>query len=110
MTAALRIYQPDAETPPVRLPRRHGPGFGCVLWDGTLYTLTPSQGAVVRVLWRAARRGVPDVRQEYLLGAAGSDGRRLAHVFRDHPAWGALIISGPARGTFRLNLDGGAKE
>lgn len=107
MTATLRLYRPDEETRPVRLPRRHSVDFASVLWNGTLYTLTPAQGAAVRALWRAARNGTPDLRQETILEAAGSDGGRLSKLFEGHPAWGKLIVPGAAKGTFRLNVEGG---
>jgi hypothetical protein len=107
VNTALRLFRPELPPLPAprkRLPpRRHGPGFACVAWDGTLYTFSPLQGAVVRILWKAWRRGVPAVRQEYLLDAVGSDGNHLRSIFRDHPAWGALIAPGEAKGTFQLN-------
>lgn len=83
-------------------PRRHGPGFSSVLWDGTHYVFTASQARVVAVLWDAHQDGTPEVRQELLLEAAGSDAGRVLDLFRDHPAWGHFVVPGVAKGTFRL--------
>lgn len=82
-------------------PCRHGPGFACCWWYGTYYTFTASQARVVAVLWEAWEHGTPDVRQETLLEAAGSEGR-LAALFQRHPAWGVAIVPGPLKGLFRL--------
>jgi hypothetical protein len=111
MTAALRIFSPDGEPVPApRLARRHSCDYACVLWDGAFYSFTPTQGAIVRLLWREARRGTPELRGETLLEAAGSEGGSIAKVFDAHPAWGVLIIPGTARGTYKLNLaKGGAR-
>jgi hypothetical protein len=84
-------------------PCRHAPDFASVVWHGKHYSFTAAQAAVVRILWRAWRHGTPEVRQETLSEAINSDRSRMANVFRDHPAWGALIIPGAARGTFRLH-------
>jgi hypothetical protein len=89
-------------------PCRHGPGFASVLWHGTAYYFSPTQAAVVKQLWAAWRNGTPAVRQETLLLRASSDCQRLVDVFRDHPAWGSLIVPGPAKGTLRLAEPGAA--
>src|SRR5207302_10397903 len=81
---------------------RHSVDFASVLWHGQLYGFSASQAATVRVLWAAWRNGTPDVRQETLLSAIGSESDRLADLFRNHAAWGTLIVSGPAKGTYRL--------
>lgn len=83
-------------------PRRHGPGFASVLWDGASYAFSPTQARVVAQLWEAWENGTPDVRQELLLSEAGSESDRLVDLFRDHEAWGKFIVSGEAKGTFRL--------
>lgn len=83
-------------------PARHGPGFGCVSWFGTYYTFTASQARVIAVLWEAWTNGTPDVRQETLLEAAGSDCGKVARLFRSHPAWGTMIQPGPLKGLYRL--------
>lgn len=84
-------------------PCRHGPDFACVLWWGRSYSFTGTQAAVVRQLWEAWQNGTPDVRQETLLAGAESETRRLGDTFKDHPAWGTLIVGGGAKGCFRLN-------
>ncbi len=83
-------------------PRKHGPGFSSVLWDGASYAFSATQAAVVAVLWEAFEAGTPEVKQELLLDQAGSVGKRIQGVFEGHPAWGTLIVRGRAKGTFCL--------
>lgn len=80
---------------------RHSADFRSVHWFGADYSFTPLQAAVVRQLWDAWEHGTPDVGGQTLLENADSAGGRLDHVFRDHPAWGALIVS-TAKGLYRL--------
>lgn len=84
------------------LPCRHSVDFASVIWFGTSYAFTGSQARVVALLWRAWLDGVPNLRQETLLDAAGSVSGRLANLFKGHPAWGTMIVPGAAKGTFRL--------
>jgi len=72
-----------------------------VRWFGTRYSFSPLQSAIVRVLWSAWEHGTPEVRQSVLLESADTD-TELRFVFRDHPAWGAMLVPGSAKGTFRL--------
>ncbi len=83
-------------------PCRPGPGFACLLWHGTLYHFTATQSKVIKVLYRAWKQGTPDVRWELLSEASGSDCGRLQDLFKEHPAWGNLVVSGLIKGTFRL--------
>lgn len=83
-------------------PISHSKDFSSVRWHGTIYGFTATQAAVVRVLWRALRRGAPDVRQETLLMDSASESDRLSDVFKGSPAWGTLVVPGLARGTYRL--------
>lgn len=83
-------------------PARHSLDFCSVVWFGKSYLpFTPTQAAIVRILWDAWLNDTPDVRQDTLLSEANSDSGRVADVFKDHPAWGAMIQS-KHRGTFRL--------
>lgn len=82
-------------------PDRHSADFTSVLWHGTQYRFTACQGHIVHLLWDAFENGTPDVRQEALLDAAGSESANIIHLFKDHPAWGALITS-RSKGTYRL--------
>jgi hypothetical protein len=79
----------------------HSPDFRSVHWFGADYALTEKQAKVVETLWQAREEGNPDVAQDVLLRACGSDGVRLVDLFRRSPAWGALIIS-PRAGLYRL--------
>src|SRR5690349_14662743 len=57
-------------------PRRHGPDFASVAWDGACHTFTPTQARVVAILWAARDNGTPAVRQAYLLTESESDAER----------------------------------
>jgi hypothetical protein len=100
---------PDAATeakakPPRRPlpPARHGPDFRSVHWFGTDYSFTAGQAAIVAIPWGAWENETPDVAHETLLGEAGLETKRLVVVFKDHPAWGTMIVGGQSKGTARL--------
>lgn len=82
--------------------RRHSEDYRSVRWDGTIYSFTPQQAAIVAILWAAWENGTPDVGQETLLQAIDSDSNRVQHLFRHHPAWEVVITRGGTRGSFRL--------
>jgi hypothetical protein len=86
-----------------------GPGFSCVRWGRELFQFTLLQARIVELLWQARERGVPDVHQRELLGAAESEEAnrkkpRLRDLFRNSPAWNTMIVHHPqaAKGTFRI--------
>jgi hypothetical protein len=79
----------------------HSADFRTVHWFGTDYALTEKQAKVVEALWQAREAGDPEVGQDVLLRACGSDGVRLVDLFRRSPAWGTLIVSARA-GLYRL--------
>jgi hypothetical protein len=83
-------------------PRRHGPDYRDVWWDGANHKFTATQAAVVKVLWEAYDHGTPEIGQETILEAAGSDAKRLADLFKGHAAWDTMIVEGTTRGTRRL--------
>ena len=81
---------------------RHSSDFRSVNWYGQRYTFSAGQAAVVRLLWEAWQNDTPEVGQETLLDGAGSEGSKIADLFRDHPAWGQFVVPGGSRGTYRL--------
>lgn len=81
----------------------HSPDFRSVRWNGQTFTFTANQAACVRILWEAWQAGTPDVGDGYTLEQAEAGEKRgLRHVFRDHPAWDAMIVSGATKGTHRI--------
>lgn len=82
-------------------PCRHGPGFASVVWNGARFSFTRAQAHAVQILWEAWDAGTPEVCQEILL--EGEEDRRMVDLFKGHPAWGTMIVRGPAKGTFRLS-------
>ena len=82
--------------------RAHSPDFRSVTWNYETFYLTPTQAAVVAILWQAWENGAPDVSGAYLLEAVDSTATRLLDLFRRSPAWGRLIVRGATKGTYRL--------
>ncbi len=86
-------------------PCRHGLDFTSVVWNGKPYSFSAAQSRVVQTLWEAWETGTPDVRLDLLLVEAECDSKRLANVFKEHDAWGEMIVPGKARGSYRLSSD-----
>jgi hypothetical protein len=83
---------------------RHSEDFRSVYVGGRTYTFGPAQAHCVKLLHQAHENGTPDMCADYLLEQAECESSRLGHLFRHHPAWRTLIVFGPIRGTYRLNL------
>jgi hypothetical protein len=86
----------------------HAPDFTSVNWFGVRYTFSPTQRAIVAVLWRAWEEGHEWVHQDTLLEEADSMCGRMQTVFKHHPAWRAMIVSsasfpGAPLGAYKLN-------
>lgn len=88
-----------ADNPPAAV---HSPDFRSVNWFGKQYPFTGNQAAAVRLLWEAWQSGAPDVGGETLIQAADASTQRIDVVFRGNPAWGAMIVQGGTRGSYRL--------
>lgn len=74
----------------------HGPDFRNVTWYGTRYIFSPKQAACIRIFWEAWMEGNPWVADGTILQKAGvGDRQRLRDVFRNHNAWGSMIVQGP---------------
>ena len=71
-------------------------------WLGETYRFTSAQARCVEVLFKAWKRGAPEIGQEWILGEA-EVGSKLRDVFGKgkHPAWGKLIVR-TSKGLFRL--------
>jgi len=99
--AAIKTALPE---PPALPPARHSKDFRSVHWFGTDYGFTPTQAACVKVLWAAWENGTPDLGQDTILEhpEVEAESKRLFDVFRDHPAWGTMIVKGQTAGAYRL--------
>jgi hypothetical protein len=84
---------------------RYDGDFSNVKWGETAFVFSKKQRRVVGALV-AAWREHGEVHQAGLLDAADSDSQRLRDLFRDHPAWGTMIIPGDEVGTYRLACPG----
>jgi hypothetical protein len=96
--ATQQQRQPLGDSP------RHSPDFRSVHWKGQDYIFSPAQAAVIACLWEAWEDGMPDLGQETILEKAGSESNRLRDVFKDHPAWGVVIVS-RGKGIFGLSVE-----
>lgn len=67
--------------------------FRSVRWDGALYEFTSLQAQCVRLYWEAFKNGTPGLAEGTVLEEVkAGDRQRLRDVFRDHPAWGTMIV------------------
>jgi hypothetical protein len=82
----------------------HSLDFRSVNWHGEVYSFNASQAKVVKVLWGALERNVPEVGDETLLLAVDENAppTSLRNLFRDHEAWGRFIVPGRTKGSHRL--------
>jgi hypothetical protein len=85
----------------------HSDDFRSVDWFGTRYSFTATQAACIRVLWDNWERKTPEVGDATILTAAESNSERLGIVFRDHKAWGTMIVEGVTKGTHGLHPPAG---
>jgi hypothetical protein len=92
----------QATSASTHLSARHSLDFRSVRWHGKDYTFTPTQAAIVTELWAAWEQGTPDIGDPTLLRKADCAGDRLRDVFKNHPAWGTMIVEGQTKGTRRL--------
>jgi len=89
--------------------------YRCVNWFGETLSFSPTQAEVVKLLIEAYEAGIPDVDAGMLVGdgsflqdglkATGkkpSAAKRVRDIFRDHVAWGTIIVPGGSKGTYRL--------
>lgn len=70
-------------------------------WGQELYEFSPTQAAVMKLLYRDWKNGCPSIAQHTLLDAVGSNAKQLRDLFRNHPSFNVLVIKG-ASGTWRL--------
>jgi len=81
----------------------HSEDFATVNWFGVKYHFNPTQARCIGLLWAEWKKGDLGLNQSTIGDKieTASDNFRLAHSFRDHPAWGTLIQK-EAEGVFRL--------
>ena len=81
----------------------HSDDFRSACWYGELHVFSPTQAAVISVLWSNWERGAPVLSEHTILEAAGSSAERLRDVFAKgrHSAWNIMIQSA-GKGSFGL--------
>lgn len=85
--------------PPLKGTATHAADFSQVNWFGTVYHFgTREQRAAIGHLWRAAEQGNESIDQAALLDVADCEYPRLRDVFRNHPAFGVVIVQDLAAG------------
>lgn len=92
----------DGEEIQVKIPPVHSPDYRSANWYGRLFSFTPNQAAVVRILWDAWEQGAPEVSQEYIVTEAVIETEKLSQLFHQHPAWKSMIVPGASRNTVRI--------
>ena len=82
----------------------HDKKFLWVRWNNhQVEPFTPTQARILRCLWKAMAKGIPEVHGRDLLKFAKSVSDHLAPLFFRHESWGTLVIPGERKGTVRLN-------
>ncbi len=101
---ATEFAKPVKKEPHEAVIANHSPDFRSVNWEGMVFSFTPGQAAVVKVLFNAWQIGAPDVGDSTLLDAVDREAPpdRLDTFFREHPAWDTMIVKGGTRGSRRL--------
>ncbi|HEX5272039.1 MAG TPA: hypothetical protein VFW33_16195 [Gemmataceae bacterium] len=103
------ISAPVAKSPFVA---RHSADFRSVVWNGIRYgPFTPTQAAVIAILWEAFENDTPDVGSGYVMERAGSDrsDQRVASVFgvtAEGQRFWSEVVTSKARGSYRLRQAG----
>ena len=78
----------------------HSDDFRCVRWYGVEYTFSPQQAACVKLLYEHWERGTPEISADFLSETVECS--KIADLFRNHPAWGVMVIAGKRKGNLRL--------
>ena len=99
--------QPDppsiSEPSPESQEFQHSPDYASVNWLGQQYQFNKKQATCVRLLHEAWFEGTPYLSGQHLLSEILS-ASRMSDLFKGHPAWNSLIVSGERRATYRLKL------
>ena len=80
----------------------HSADFRSLAWNGWRFSFTTGQAACVEIMYKAWEQGAPEMAQQRILGNAGLASERLVDVFRQHDAWGTMIVRGETKGAYRL--------
>lgn len=67
------------------------------------FKFTVKQRPVIRALWEAWQRGGHGLSNQTICSITGDTAKHPRDVFKNHPAWGKLIVSAGV-GRYRLNL------
>ena len=94
---------PISEPSPESQEFQHSPDYASVNWLGQQYQFNKNQATCVRLLHEAWFEGTPYLSGQHLLSEILS-ASRMSDLFKGHPAWNSLIVSGERRATYRLKL------
>jgi hypothetical protein len=78
--------------------------YRSITYRGQPYTLTSNRATIIRLLHAPHKQGRPAVHCSTLLKAVESETSEVRSFFRGSPLWGTLIVKGPDKGTYQLNL------
>jgi hypothetical protein len=118
--AMRKLKEPDgreapADKQPAALPTKpassqeqptdHGEDFTWVKWFGETYRFAfGNQSRSIALLWKDWEKDGLGLHEKTIGESVGSasDSFRLSDTFKDHPAWGSLIVRGDRKGIYRL--------
>lgn len=78
----------------------HSADFRSIVWEGESYRFSTLQSAAIELLWRSWESDAPDLSQDYILTEIGSESRSLSDLFKNHKAWGKVVVG--ENGIYRL--------
>jgi hypothetical protein len=81
--------------------------FQSISFNKEPYTLNKRQAIIVKTLYEAYQNNTPEVSTQTLsdLLEPNDKANSIPDIFKNHPAWNILIVSGKQKGSYRLNLD-----
>jgi hypothetical protein len=86
----------------------HSDDYRNITFRGQPHLLSANKAQIIRLLHEAHKQGHHATHQNALLNAVQSETSRVRSFFRNSPLWKTLIVLGPSKGTYRLNLARGA--
>jgi hypothetical protein len=92
--------------PPAKVECYHNADFTEVNWYGRRFTFNiGNQAKSIESLWGEWEKDVMGLHEKSIGEGIGSSSNkfRLAHHFKDHPAWGVMIHRADAKGCYRLH-------
>ena len=80
------------------------PDFASIIWKGEVYSLSPRQAKVIKILKEQYDKGPPELSEQYIMEKLGTPSSNLKDTFRKSDLWKKLVIPGKKKGNFKLDI------